>query len=187
MFGRPPRIALCGPLGCGKSATAHKLAELSGGLPMSLSAPLRAVADGMAAADGRSAPQRSDWQELSKYRAGDTWIKILDYNLRGRDHQALFVENLRFPDECEFLRERGFFLVRLQVSEMILYYRREERDGGQPTAEQMAHESEYYWPTLPVDAEVDGDDDLPTVVRKVIGKYYQWRADEYAFPFPACV
>lgn len=173
------RIAVCGALGSGKTTTAQHLAALYGGRVLSFAYPLKQVARGMAKVGGQPEPGRAEFQELSRYRVADTWLNIMDYNLAGRDH-PVFVDDLRFPEEADFLIRRGFFVVRLWVSPAELDRRRLRRDGRLPDPATLAHESEQHWPNLPVHAEISGDYPLANVTKRVVEEYRAWVNNQYS-------
>jgi hypothetical protein len=73
----------------------------------------------------------------------DVWVEALVRRLPGLSEEVpAAVTDVRFPNEVEGLRERGFILVRLT------------RDTG---LEDDPHPSEAFVDTLPVDYEVDND------------------------------
>lgn len=173
------RIGFCGPLGGGKTTTAQRLADLYRGSRLSFAYPLKAVARGMAASQGKPAPDRAVFQALSDYRDGDTWLDIMGYVLDavGPDRD-IFVDDMRFPDEAEMLRDRGFMLVRLHVPQDSLNLRRMRRDGKLPDQARLDHYSESFWATMDVDATVYAGDSVATVCRNVLESWACWRTNQ---------
>jgi hypothetical protein len=58
--------------------------------------------------------------------------------------RSIVIDDCRFPNEYDLLRDKGFTFVRLADGDTTRTL----------TAEQQAHESEAYWPDWPVDIEL---------------------------------
>lgn len=154
-------IALCGAPGSGKTSIANELAELLGWERLSFADPLKDdVADALTEALGASPgverlrmqtvgtkdeyrPLLQAWGSFFRRRDPKYWVDAVREQIHPGGHYV--IDDCRYRNEYEMLRERGFVFVLLQ--------------SGPTTRplppDQFDHESERDWPDFQYDVILD--------------------------------
>lgn len=83
--------------------------------------------------------------EIRRTQDPNYWVKK---TLRGAINTAasgrsVFITDVRFPNEVDFARALGFFIVRIEISPETQAFRLATRDSLPPTPEALAHSSEH--------------------------------------------
>lgn len=121
------RIALSGKMCSGKTRTALQLVEdIPGMIRLNFAQGVYQIARdyfGMVEKD-RDLLQKIG--QTVKSIDPDVWVKHLLREIDKNSHCPVVIDDLRFPNELKALKERGFFLVRLEVSPDLQSQRIEE-------------------------------------------------------------
>jgi predicted kinase len=120
------RIAFIGPMASGKTWCAQHLVAKHGYERVSLAAKLKSIALEMFDVSGKDGNDRLILQglgsDLRKYDE-DVWLRYLLKHIAIRMHEgayAFVIDDVRYINEANALRENGFILIRLSTpSELI--------------------------------------------------------------------
>src|SRR5690348_1976950 len=162
-----PKIALCGKLKSGKTTLALELSHILGVPRDSFAASLKAGLKMMGiAADGPN-KNREVLQGIGVYMRSlqaDHWIKVLAAKHPDLDSTGLIVDDCRFQNEYQWLKDTGFLMVRLKVRSETQV----RRGAGYG---QLFHQSEIALDPLPdraFDIVLDEYTQVPERVTKVM-------------------
>jgi hypothetical protein len=113
-----PKIALCGKLKSGKTTLALELSSLLGVPRDSFAAALKAGLKMMGIVPDGPNKNREALQYVGvKLRELDAnhWIKVLAAKYPDLDNTGLIVDDCRFQNEYQWLKDSGFLMVRIKV------------------------------------------------------------------------
>lgn len=137
-------IAFCGFICSGKTCISEKLKEQEGGRIESIASPLKAFAQQIL--DTMQEGLLPNYKKIKKpehrkflafigetlrdpcFSQSDFWTKKI--NLNNQSIESIFVDDVRHPDEADFLMKNGFLIVKLEVNEERQKERALKRDGG---------------------------------------------------------
>lgn len=164
-----PNIAFVGKAGAGKSSAADILCDHYFYTKHSLAGPLKDMAAQLWGEEARSDRAKLQGLGVAVRRIhADTWVNLL---LRGLSNelgpvdtlaQRACVDDVRFPNEFDVLRQAGFIVVKITARERT----RETRlkgNGKWQSADQLSHESETalddpaFRADYVIDNDLDGD------------------------------
>ena len=153
------RIAFFGPMASGKTFCARYLIDKYGYQRMSFAAKLKEVAADLLGVTGKDNEGRRALQMLGqsiREIKADAWI---DYALKTAPKGKLVVDDLRYQNEAQALRDEGFIIIRTWVPEEI----REGRitllyPNMESTAHQHSSETDMF--NIKPDFYVDSWDDM---------------------------
>lgn len=176
-------IAIVGKMGSGKSSLANYLIDVEGFTRVANAGAIKALAEmaygpidkskdyvvshdyGDAIVSGREILQvlGSLVKDLDQY----FWLKSM---VRSMEHlnPPFVCDDTRFPFEARFLQSEGWKVARLNVPEGERIARYETLYGREPTAEELAHESEVSVDYIKPDIELDGTDPTILIAEKLI-------------------
>jgi len=136
-----PSVALIGKMGVGKTTIAEQLVTRFGYARFSWAAPVKVIAgwaygpvdkaglypvrvnNQLLTRTGREILQRIGTDALRNNVDQDFWIKVGLRVLDGYPDTAMVGDDTRFPNEVQALRERGWVIVRLKLTEQERIYR----------------------------------------------------------------
>lgn len=185
------RIAFTGKLRSGKSRAAIYLATIHGFETASFGGKLKQVADELfehsnvykpepiLAPDvfggtyriGLGKPRRlyQDFGQAMRQLDADIWINHVEARVKGIERQAelhdkpvrIVIDDLRQPNEAEWLKRNGFVIIRVNASDETRLARAKQA-GDNFTTDDLRHETEMHVDDMTADYEIqnDSDDDL---------------------------
>jgi dephospho-CoA kinase len=109
------RLAFAGPMASGKSTMARTIGQMYGCRVKSFAAPVKEIATSVF---GMTTKDRKLLQTIGMTGRAihpNTWANKLIESLG--QHDNVCVDDVRFPNECEILKEHGFLIVYLDVDE----------------------------------------------------------------------
>lgn len=112
---RRMRLAFAGPMASGKSTLSKLIGRTYGCHVKSFASPVKDIAVNMF---GMTTKDRRLLQTIGMTGRAihqDTWAKKLVESLRPNDN--ICVDDVRFTNECEFLKENGFLIIYLSVEQ----------------------------------------------------------------------
>lgn len=132
-------IAIFGSQGAGKSTAANAIAELPGWTKLSFAGPLYKMLDVIVGQDVRKLDKNEPREELGgktvryalqhlgtefgRNMLGETvWLDHMHRRIeiaRKRDFKGVVIDDLRFANEYQFLRDRGAYIVEMSRDERI--------------------------------------------------------------------
>ena len=169
-----PHIAFIGKTGAGKTTAANILVERFGYERVSFAAPLKA---GCATNNDRTLLQTvgQGVRDLCE----DFWVNLFLADVANRelvaDGRARFVvDDCRYPNEAQALKERGFYIVRIAAT-LSTRVDRQRRAGRLQDESQLDHVSETALDEFAADhylvndgwSDFDLVDDLTALLNKV--------------------
>ena len=135
-YTQPTKIAFCGSMGSGKSYAANLLSQKTNLQVMSIAKPIKEIVTEMGKSDRASHIMVG---MVGRYVAPDTWID----KLLARVPDEVIIDDVRFPNECNKLKEAGFTLIHLNVPWHKRFARIEKRSEDlNAHIRWFAHESE---------------------------------------------
>lgn len=117
-----PNVAFMGKAGSGKTTAAEALVRV-GYERLSFAAPLKEIAVmlwGEAAAKDREKLQRLG--QFVRELDPDTWVNLMGVqivNVQDLTGKPVVVDDLRFPNEHQMLKELGFTIIRIEAPRML--------------------------------------------------------------------
>lgn len=192
---RKDRLAICGPIGSGKTSISYAWAELVGASVFNFSDEIKEeLAFALAINDIRTYQSLDPWTMLSenlgvgveKYRSifydpvrkneyrglmqywatefrrsqdPDYWVNIC-MNKMDKLSGPFVVQDFRYPNEYDALREREFTIIRLAPN-----------SRAPDIGDLRNHDSEQYWPTFEVDIELDFMYGIEKQVHRLISEH----------------
>ena len=85
----------------------------------------------------------------------DFWLRWLEADMR-ENEGPFVIDDCRFPFEADYLRERGWVIVKVETPNLIRMKRYEKTYGRMPTETELNHPSETEVPLIVPDLRVDG-------------------------------
>lgn len=167
---RAPSFAFIGRAGSGKTTAAQFLVESQDYRKLAFANPLKEIATmiwGGAALTDRDKLQRLGVavREIDP----DAWANLLFAELdAGQGGHPWVIDDCRFPNEFDGLRERGFVTVRVE-SDTRTRINRLTHIGKLQSEDQLGHESETSLDGYPTDYDLEnyGSTDLMTVYEQI--------------------
>lgn len=154
------RIAFYGPMGAGKSYCANYLAWERGYVPLSFAKKLKEIAADLFEVSGKDGADRLVLQQLgTKMREidPDIWIKYV-LSIAEKSGDPVVIDDLRYENEAEFLKQNGFKLIQVSTSTDIRRQRIARLYPNTPV-DAFTHASEQEWLKIPSDAVVVSEDE----------------------------
>lgn len=174
----PKNIAIVGKMHAGKTTLATALVNHHGYTRVAMAGPLKALAHiayGEIAKDAEYATVNKD-SGLVEFKSGrqiyqeigqslksvdrDIWLKCFISDTDHMDKAPYVVDDVRFIFEAEYLRSKGWFIVKVATPEYVRIHRAESMTGRRPTLQELNHESEREVDDIVVDYLYDGLTDL---------------------------
>lgn len=116
------RIAICGKICSGKSTLADALAENFNLRKISFATPVKMYAQEIFGMKHKDRELIQDFAEKIKEINPNVWVEYLD-RLISETEDDIIIDDLRFVNEYEYLKTKGFFIIRINI-EMIDQIRR---------------------------------------------------------------
>lgn len=141
-----PNLAIIGGAGAGKSTLADYLARTHGYTRLSFAGPLKDISVRLWGAHrGLSRERLQRLGVAVRDIDPDTWLDLFTTQLAGHEAMQLptVVDDCRFPNEYEALKQRGFVFVRVQAGTADRVDRL-TAIGRLDDPEQLMHESEQH-------------------------------------------
>lgn len=161
-----PDIAVIGKAGAGKTTIAEILEGLGGYTRYSFAEPLKDVASMLWGEEART--DRDKLQRLGvavRQIVTDTWVDLLAEELDHASAPAV-IDDCRFPNEHEVLRQRGFKFIRVWADEPTRIARL-TAIGKLTDPRQLEHESETALDWAYPDLTLYNDGDIPKLGEQV--------------------
>lgn len=179
------RVAIFGKFCSGKTTLARALEDEFGFARVSMAANMKnivkevyGVTDKAALVDVRTQDNQlhqitvrellQSFGEAAKGHDLHFWLRWFLADTQFMDGIPLVMDDARLRFEADALRERGWFLVRLEVPDAVRTERHERLYGAPPTAAQMAHRTETECELIDVDLVLDGTQSPESLAERVV-------------------
>jgi dephospho-CoA kinase len=149
------RTAFAGKMASGKSYAAQFLQRQYGGTILSFAGHFKKMAYDLWGvtskteiyhlADGIDRSGREIYQLLGNMMRDidpDVWSKLLEKEIKILGSINIFIDDLRFLTEEKMLKKHGFTIIKIDSNEETRISRLKERDGKEPTKEELTNCSE---------------------------------------------
>lgn len=152
------KIAICGGICSGKSTLAKILADKYNLQVYSFATSVKQYATEIFGMNYKNRSLIQDFAEKMKEIDKDVWINMLDKRIDSLDN--IVIDDLRFDNELEYLRNRGFIIVRIniekieQIKRLISTY----PDTWREHEERLTHVSELNRIHFMVDIDIGCDE-----------------------------
>ena len=161
------KIAICGKMTSGKTTIA-KLLEIDYDFKIfSFANGVKKIANEIFDMKNKDRILLQNIAEKLKEIDEDIWIK---YSLKNmKNHKNIVIDDLRFPNELKYLKNLGFIIIRINISEeeqtrrLIKKYKNYNKH-----LEGKNHCSESYIDELDVDYEYESDSDIYNHIKKLL-------------------
>jgi adenylate kinase family enzyme len=102
----------------------------------------------------------------------NVWINYLLYKIE--DEDRVIIDDVRYPNELQALKERGFTIIKLIVDKKTQQKRliNTYRDNYKEHIDNMNHISEMHIEKMEADYEIKSDDHVIENILKAIDPYY---------------
>jgi dephospho-CoA kinase len=98
------------------------------------------------------------------------WVKFLVKQIKASE-SAVIIDDIRWREECDYLKSQGFIILRITASEQLRKERIEKRDNIKITSEVWKqwnnHKTEIEAKTMPVDYELANEGSLEELKDKI--------------------
>lgn len=161
------RIALCGKMGSGKSTIADLLNDEFDFVTISFGYGVKKIAKDLFNMKNKNRNLLQTLAEKIKEIDSDIWIK---YALKDIDNiKNIVIDDLRFPNELEYLKKHGFTIIRINISreEQIKRLKNKYKNYDDHINGDN-HCSESFIEKFNVDYEFNSDDKLYKNILKII-------------------
>lgn len=163
------RIAICGKICSGKSTLANALSENFKLRKISFANPVKMYAEEIFDMKYKDRKLIQDFAEKMKEINPNVWIDYLDRSILEKEDDIV-IDDLRFMNEYNFLRTRGFFIIRINI-EMIDQIKRIKStypDKWQDHIDRLNHVSEIDRTIFNADLDIESTDDMIEYVLEYI-------------------
>ena len=178
-------VAIVGKMGAGKSSLANHLVDVHKYTRVANAGALKALAamaygpidksetyrltksggysrDGTVEVSGREVLQGIG--QIVKEFDRDFWLKAMMRDMEAKGNGPFVCDDTRFPFEADFLRERGWLIVKLDVPDEVRAERYERLYGRRPTQAELSHPSETEVDLIKEDVLFKGEMPVSTMV-----------------------
>lgn len=157
-------IALIAPMCAGKSHLAHALVDLLGYRRLAFATPLKERVAGrhgitIAQLDTNKDAYRAELQtagQAEREREPLFWCWELGKQIAAERERPIVVDDCRYLNEAEYLRELGFILVKLRTPLHVRIARHVAQHGTPPKAASQKHASELDFGKIKAHITVSG-------------------------------
>lgn len=152
------KIAICGGICSGKSTLAKQLAKRYGLHVHSFANAVKKYAIELFDMKYKNRALIQDFAEKMKEIDKDVWVKMLGKEIEDLDN--IVIDDLRFDNELNYLRSKGFIIVRIniekieQIKRLIITY----PDKWKEHEDRLTHVSELQRTHFNVDIDIGCDD-----------------------------
>jgi hypothetical protein len=104
----------------------------------------------------------------------DFWLRAMVRDMETKGNGPFVCDDTRFPFEADFLRERGWIIVKLYVPKEVRAERYERLYGRQPTESELAHPSETEVDNINEDIGFSGEWPIEDITKQLF-EHMSWR------------
>ena len=147
------RIAICGRMCAGKTTLASNLECDYGFKRLSFAEPIKRYSKEIFGMTGKDRALIQDFGQKMREIDSRVWIKLMERELDSQPRQKVVIDDVRFWDEFQMLRDRKFLMIRLDVEgeQQLDRIRKMYGDKAEGHIRRLQHESEGYVNEFPVD------------------------------------
>ena len=151
------RIAITGKMCSGKTYISEKLMNNYNLQKYAFGDKVKELAIEMFDMDYKNRKLIQNLAEKMKEIDNNVWVKHIINEIGNRDN--IIIDDLRFPNELEYLRKHNFIIIRIDVDKDTQLMRLSEKylDKFESHVERMEHISEKHIEKLPVDISFNSD------------------------------
>lgn len=179
-------VAIVGRMYAGKTTLAQGLVDSHGYTRVAMAGPLKALAHlaygeviekdkeyaTTSLVDGSVSFKsgRVIYQEIGqslKVVDRDIWLKCFITDTASMGRQPYVVDDVRFVFEAEYLREQGWYIIKVETPADTRIERAKTLNGRAPSVAELNHESESEVDDISVDAVYDGTFPLDLIDQQV--------------------
>lgn len=159
------RVAICGAICSGKTSLADTLVEKYGFKRFSFASSVKEYAKDLFNMKGKNRQLLQDLAEKLKEIDQDVWVNRLDREINKiitTDTETnIVIDDLRFPNELEYLKRNGFFIIRINIEKIdqLRRLRNVYPDDWMEHEERLTHCSELGRTTFIVDLDILANDE----------------------------
>ncbi|GEK57160.1 hypothetical protein CHL76_02375 [Marinococcus halophilus] len=171
------KIAICGKFRSGKNTVADIISGQYGMTQFAFSEGIWATGRLLFPEDfnGNQKPRKLLQDVGQKLREvdEDIWVRFLFNNIEASGEKDIVITDLRQPNEMKYLRENGFFIIRVGAS-LGTRLNRATEAGDRFTKVTAEHETESYLNDFDVDYSINNDgtlEELHEQVKDAMDKY----------------
>lgn len=144
------RIAFCGPMAAGKTFLANHLVNQYGYHKYSFATKLKALCYELYGIDKKDGESRQILQRVGqqlRVHDPDVWVKYTLTEMRLNSNPLMVIDDLRYKNEADALRDNGFYIITVNTSEEIRRTRVHDLypDTDFDTASMHGSEKEWKW------------------------------------------
>jgi energy-coupling factor transporter ATP-binding protein EcfA2 len=103
----------------------------------------------------------------------DFWLKAMMRDVATKGNGPFVCDDTRFPFEADFLRERGWLIVKLYVAKEVRAQRYESLYGRAPTEAELNHPSETEVDDIKEDLGFSGESPVQDIVKGILD-HIEW-------------
>lgn len=163
------RIALCGKMGSGKSTIADLLNDELNFTTISFGHGVKKIAKDLFNMKNKDRNLLQILAEKIKEIDNNIWIKYALKDIKNIEN--IVIDDLRFPNELEYLKKHGFIIIRINISRKEQVERLKNKyENYEDHINGDNHCSESYVDKLNVDFEFNSDDKLYKNILNIIVK-----------------
>lgn len=142
----PIHIAICGKICSGKSTLAKYLEDKHNFKILSFANSVKKFAREIFNMKHKDRKLLQEFSEKLKEIDNDIWIKHFDKQLLMNQHHNIVVDDLRFPNEYNFLINKSFTIIRLDINNELQIQRIKEtyKENYNEHLERLNHISESF-------------------------------------------
>lgn len=164
------RIAITGKIASGKSFVSQYLCDTYNFKIFNFAQPIKKICKKVFDMKYKNRQLLQEFSEKCKEIDKDVWVNYLERAIT-KETGNIVIDDLRFPNECQMLKKRGFIIIKLRLSpELQLQHIKETYpDTYTEHLEGLDHISESMYDYLPHDYEIDVDEgDILNKIEEII-------------------
>jgi cytidylate kinase len=162
------KIAIIGKICSGKTTLANKLSEHFKLERIAFGDSVKKYAADIFDMSYKDRKLIQDFAEKMKEIDNDIWIKHLDKKIK--DKTNIIIDDLRFENELDYLRNNDFFIIKLLINKNQQIKRIQNLYGSNSNEhiERLNHISETYIDTLDADFIIDSTENIQSIINFLV-------------------
>ena len=153
------KIGICGGICSGKTTISNQLCEKFNLTKYSFADNVKKYIKEIFDIDWKKRDLIQDFAEKIKEIDNDVWINMLDREISDKDN--IIIDDVRFDNELEYLKYKGFIIIRLNIENITQIKRIKNKypDEWKQHVDRLLHVSEIGRTYFNVDLDVDSNNE----------------------------